>query len=184
MSNFVFASVESLLTVRIKISIYHVAPIKLPEQKLNTNLGVEDIKEMTVVSPLEHRLRDLRAGETYRVCLYNEYYLGMDYEQNFCKEFELISNEADSNIAEVYEEVVIPAQNDDLETIIGLLTGALIVILSLIIVAVLFWRSNRYSNDKNQTLPPAGKVQTISVLGLRPETTEILLKLNHLVNPL
>ena len=65
---------------------------------------------MTVVSPLEHRLRDLRVGETYRVCLYNEYYLGMDYEQNFCKEFELISNEADSNIAEVYEEVVIPAQ--------------------------------------------------------------------------
>ena len=106
----------------------------------------------------------------------------MDYEQNFCKEFELISNEADSNIAEVYEEVVIPAQNDDLETIIGLLTGALIVILSLIIVAVLFWRSNRYSNDKNQTLPPAGKVQRI--LELRPGTTEILLKLNHLVNPL
>ena len=137
---------------------------------------------MTVVSPLEHRLRDLRAGETYRVCLYNEYYLGMDYEQNFCKEFELISNEADSNIAEVYEEVVIPAQNDDLETIIGLLTGALIVILSLIIVAVLFWRSNRYSNDKNQTLPPAGKVQRI--LELRPGTTEILLKLNHPVNPL
>ena len=114
---------------------------------------------MTVVSPLEHRLRDLRAGETYRICLYNEYYLGMDYEKNFCKEFELISNDqADSNIAEVYEEVVIPAQNDDLETIIGLLTGALIVILSLIIVAVLFWRSNRYSNDKNQTLPPTGKL--------------------------
>ena len=62
------------------MNFYH-AHIKLPEQKLNNNLGVEDIKEMTVVSPLEHRLRDLRAGETYRVCLYNEYYLGMDYER-------------------------------------------------------------------------------------------------------
>jgi predicted membrane protein len=46
-------------------------------------------------------------------------------------------------------QYAVAEEADDLETIIGLLTGALIVILSLIIVAVLFWRSNRFANNKD-----------------------------------
>ena len=58
-------------------------------------------------------------------------------------------------------QYAVAEESDDLETIIGLLTGALIVILTLIIVAVMFWRSNRFSTNKNHTIQPPGNVTSL-----------------------
>ena len=124
------------------------------------------MKEVEVATPAEVNFDELVEGVTYRVCLYNGYYWEQD-NSSFCKEFTLgtsiatdrgtVPNQGTSTgtdaTGEVYEEVVVTTDGNNLETIIGLLTGALIVILSLIIVAVLFWRSNKFSNTKGHTLP-------------------------------
>ena len=118
---------------------------------------------MDVYSPLEQRLSGLHHGQIYRVCLYNSYYWEQtEYqgEANLCQEFQLPSTLSSTakGIDEAAEKILI-SETDELETIIGLLTGALIVILLLIVVAVLFWRSNRFANNKGHTLPQQGNFE-------------------------
>lgn len=87
-------------------------------------------------------LENLNNFQIYRVCISNSYlWEQSDYFES-CKDFEPLSAISRSEKVEKSES------GANVETLIGLLTGALIVILSLIIVAVLFWKSNKFSNDK------------------------------------
>ena len=108
------------------------------------NLELEDVRELPVYTPLEHTLSGLHHDVKYRVCLYNGYYW-LQSDNSYCKDFTIPSVNPLNDVT----QYAVAEESDDLETIIGLLTGALIVILTLIIVAVLFWRSNRFSNNKD-----------------------------------
>ena len=109
------------------------------------NVELEDVREVNVYTPLEHTLTGLHFDVKYRVCLYNGYYW-LQSDSTYCKDFTIPSTPGPLNDVTQY---AVAEEADDLETIIGLLTGALIVILSLIIVSVLFWRSNRFANNKD-----------------------------------
>jgi len=121
-----------------------------PRQFLNIiflgEIGV--LKEVPVNSPLEEmalQIEDLDSFDKYRVCIYNAYFWEQSNVDDSCVEFETTRSATSRSAA-----VDMDGNNNggNLETLIGLMTGALVVILSLIIVAVLFWKSNRFSTGK------------------------------------
>ena len=95
-------------------------------------------------------LTELNSFNQYRVCISNSYlWEQSDYFES-CEDFEPLS----TAVLARPEKVEKSESGGNVETLIGLLTGALIVILSLIIVAVLFWKSNKFNNDKIQQTYP------------------------------
>ena len=136
---------------RLKLSIFTsdgkslLFRVRKQSVNITSNVELEDVREVNVYTPLEHTLTGLHFDVKYRVCLYNGYYW-LQSDSTYCKDFIIPSTPGPLNDVTQY---AVAEEADDLETIIGLLTGALIVILSLIIVAVLFWRSNRFANNKD-----------------------------------
>ena len=88
-------------------------------------------------------LSDLNSFGQYRICIYNAYFWEQTNFDESCEEFLTVRSISKSAAANAGD-----SNGGNLETLIGLMTGALVVILSLIIVAVLFWKSNRFSTGK------------------------------------
>lgn len=106
------------------------------------DIGV--LKEIPVHAPLEGMvLSDLNSFGQYRICIYNAYFWEQTNFDESCEEFLTVRSISKSAAANAGD-----SNGGNLETLIGLMTGALVVILSLIIVAVLFWKSNRFSTGK------------------------------------
>ena len=93
---------------------------------------------------------NIKSGKVYIVCLYNSYiYRNVaDIPSSSCQQIKTTS-QSDSDPL-----VVSTNQNSaNIETIIGLVTGALIVIMTLAIVTLLCWRNKRFSMEKKYQSP-------------------------------
>ena len=102
------------------------------------------LKEVPATPNQALQLTELNSFAEYRICIYNAYFWEQENVEQSCRQFETVqSGDRAHPIAGPVEQT-----GGNVETLIGLLTGALVVILTLIIVAVLFWKSNRFSNDK------------------------------------
>lgn len=119
---------------------------------------------------------NLKKGEWYQVCLYNSYVYRTvsDIPSSSCMNVEVHKS---SNANPV---VATPSQQTaNYETIIGLVTGALIVLLILAIVTLLCWRNKRFIHEKKYQ-SPIGKLKNFKTIG---KMSKLYFWMNLLVFP-
>ena len=93
---------------------------------------------------------NIKNDQLYLVCLYNSYVHRniADIPTSSCQQ---VRTSLPANADPV---VATPNQSSaNIETIIGLVTGALIVIMTLAIVTLLCWRNKRFSMEKKYQSP-------------------------------
>jgi hypothetical protein len=122
-------------------------------QAISGNVNLIESKSITPGST--RTIAGLGEYPEYQICIESPYTWD---QEDFASPCQSVTPRVFSSSTK--SEKVSTAVTDDVETIIGLVTGGLIVILSLIIVAVLFYKSKRFPSSKfsETTFLPSGSL--------------------------